>query len=235
MSATGAKQPPSNGFDWRAFDAYLFDIDGTLLNSCDQVHYFAFYHALQDVYGVQRKIDGVPVHGNTDVGILRAATALAGIANGEFERKLPQALDRIRAHVAENAHELRPALCPSILRLLTELHANGKVIGVTTGNLETVGWAKLQAAGIRQYFSLGSFSDHNEFRASIFRKGADMARQLTRPDAKVCFLGDTPNDVNAAREIEMPLIAVATGKFSVDELSALGPNLCLSSCDLLWP
>jgi len=231
MSAT---PPHTNGFDWRAFDAYLFDIDGTLLNSRDKVHYFAFYHALQDVYGVQRNIDGVPVHGNTDVGILRAAAKLAGIANDEFERKLPEALDRMRAHVTENAHELHPELCPSILRLLKNLHGNGKVIGVTTGNLEAVGWAKLQAAGIRQYFSLGSFSDHNEFRAGIFREGAALARQITRADARVCFLGDTPNDVNAAKEIEMPLIAVATGKFSVEELSALGPNLCLSSCDVLW-
>ena len=30
------------GFRWDSADAFLFDIDGTLLNSRDAVHYFAF-------------------------------------------------------------------------------------------------------------------------------------------------------------------------------------------------
>src|SRR5690349_15360578 len=60
------------GFDWTAFDCYLFDIDGTLLNSRDAVHYHAFHRAVQTVFGLDFRLDGVPVHGNTDVGILRA-------------------------------------------------------------------------------------------------------------------------------------------------------------------
>ena len=59
------------GFDWTAFDCYLFDIDGTLLNSRDAVHYYAFHRAVQTVFGLDFRLDGVPVHGNTDVGILR--------------------------------------------------------------------------------------------------------------------------------------------------------------------
>src|ERR1043166_4408679 len=52
------------GFQWDAADAYLFDIDGTLLNSRDAVHYFSFRNAVRQVLGVEVGIDGVPVLGN---------------------------------------------------------------------------------------------------------------------------------------------------------------------------
>ena len=47
------------GFDWRAADAYLFDIDGTLLNSRDAVHYWAMHNAVKEVYGFE--LDGIKI------------------------------------------------------------------------------------------------------------------------------------------------------------------------------
>jgi beta-phosphoglucomutase-like phosphatase (HAD superfamily) len=79
-------------FRWDAFDVYLFDIDGTLLNSRDGVQYNAFHAALQQVWGVNHKIDHVPVHGSTDIAILRATAALGGVVDGKFEQRLPEAL-----------------------------------------------------------------------------------------------------------------------------------------------
>ena len=37
-------------FRWNGFAAYLFDIDGTLLNSRDGVHYNAFHSALRETF-----------------------------------------------------------------------------------------------------------------------------------------------------------------------------------------
>jgi phosphoglycolate phosphatase len=39
------------GFAWDAQDAYLFDIDGTLLRSTDRVHYQAFFDAVTHALG----------------------------------------------------------------------------------------------------------------------------------------------------------------------------------------
>ena len=75
-------------FQLLAFDAYLFDIDGTLLNSRDGVHYHAFLSALRTAYGCELKIDGVPVHGNTDIGILRAVTRQAGIDDAKASKTI---------------------------------------------------------------------------------------------------------------------------------------------------
>src|SRR6266536_3898202 len=93
---------------WMACDAYLFDIDGTLLKNRDRVHYDALNRALREVYGADTTIAGVAFHGMTDVGILRAALARVGIGSREFERHLPAALACVREHVAEHAGVLNP-------------------------------------------------------------------------------------------------------------------------------
>jgi phosphoglycolate phosphatase-like HAD superfamily hydrolase len=47
-------------------------------------------------------------------------------------------------------------------------------------------------------------------------------------------VGDTPRDIEAARANSLPVIAVATGNTSFDELVQLRPEVCASSlADLL--
>src|SRR6185503_10778846 len=48
---------------WDGFDAYLFDVDGTLLNCKDAVHFFAFRNALRTLSGRELNLDGVTAHG----------------------------------------------------------------------------------------------------------------------------------------------------------------------------
>ncbi len=229
-----ATPSPAGGFHWRDAEACLFDIDGTLLNTLDGTHYHAFHHAVRAIYGVDSSIDGVPVHGNTDIGILRAVLRREGISDAVFEAKLPAALEHMCAEVVRNAREIRAQLCPSVRELLEALRAAGKLLGVVSGNLEPVGWAKLRAAGLREFFAFGSFSDRNEQRAAIFRHGIEEARRRLGARASVCIVGDTPADVLAAQSVGAPVIAVATGIFPVEELRALHPEVCAACCtDLL--
>jgi phosphoglycolate phosphatase-like HAD superfamily hydrolase len=216
---------------WIEADAYLFDIDGTLVNSRDAVHYNAFHTALREVFGVDHKIDEVPVHGNTDIGILRAVCRLQGVGDEDFAVKLPGAIERMCDEAARNSGEMQPQRCPAVPDLLRELHERGKLLGVVSGNLEPIGWAKLEAAGLRQFFSLGSFGDRNESRADIFRYGIAQARERLGANARVCVVGDTPADIRAAREAGVSVIAVATGIFSVEQLRAEEPNACFSCCE----
>lgn len=214
-------------------DAYLFDIDGTLLNSRDGVHYNAFHAAVREVYGIDSKIDGVPVHGNTDLGILRAVARRAGVSDSEFEGKLPTAIECMCAAASRNSGGMAPELCPSIPELLASLHQGGKLLGVVSGNLELIGWLKLEAAGIRQFFAFGSFSNQRELRRDIFRQGIEETRQRLGEGARVCFLGDTPADIEAAREVGSPIVAVATGIFSTADLLVHEPDACVGCCSEL--
>lgn len=222
------------GFAWSAADAYLFDIDGTLLNSRDAVHYFAFQSALKSVFGIVSQIDGVPVHGNTDLGILRAVLRREGFADSEIDSRMPQMVAEMCSEAERNREQMRPEVCPSIQQLLTVLHGQGKLLAVASGNLETIGWLKLEKAGLRWLFAFGSFSFPRELRVDIFRHGIDQARKILGPDATVCVVGDTPSDIQAAKEAGSPVIAVATGIFKFAELLSVAPDACLTcATDLL--
>ncbi len=115
---------PANNFDWRAADAYLFDIDGTLLNTRDGVHYYSFRNVLKNIFGLDASLEGVPVHGNTDVGILRAVIRRAGISDASFEEKLPLIVQQMSDEVESKRAEIRADVCsvhPGTARLSSRL------------------------------------------------------------------------------------------------------------------
>src|SRR5437667_588938 len=215
-------------------DAYIFDIDGTLLVTKDLVHWNSLHRAMLEVYGVDTTIDGIQYHGKTDLSILRAALAREGIGDGVFESKLPKALAVVGCDVEANWRQIVPEICPSIRQLLQSIRDSGQLIGVASGNLETVGWHKIEAAGLREFFTFGCFSDRCESRPGIFRNALECVSRQLGPKARTCFIGDTPSDVEAAREVGACVLAVATGIFSLDELNACAPDLCVSHCGELF-
>ena len=222
------------GFRWDSADAFLFDIDGTLLNSRDAVHYFAFRTAIREVLGIEASIEGVPVHGNTDVGILRAVLQRAGLRDRAINKHMPQIVARMCAEVQQNRERLNPELCPSILELINYLQGRGKLLGAASGNLETVGWLKLEKAGLKQMFAFASFSFPRELRAEIFQHGIDLTRKLLGEQASVTVVGDTPSDIEAARTVGVPVIALATGIYNFGQLKAYDPDACFAcGTDLL--
>jgi phosphoglycolate phosphatase len=213
-----------------AADAYVFDIDGTLLVTRDMVHWNALHQAMLEAYGVDTSIEGIQYHGMTDLSILRAALAREGIQGDAFETALPKAREVVCREVEAHRKEIVPDVCRGIVRLLYSIREDKKLIGVASGNLESVGWQKIEAAGLREFFSFGCFSDCCESRTGIFQNAlACVARQLG-PEARTCFIGDTPSDVEAAREVGSGVLAVSTGTFSFDQLSACSPDLCVRHC-----
>ena len=216
-------------------DAYVFDIDGTLLVTKDLVHWNALHQAMIEAYGVDTTIEGIPYHGKTDLSILRAAVGRAGVSDSDFEAKLPVALDVVCREVQANHQQLAPQVCPGIVQLLESLKTNQKMLGVASGNLESVGWHKIDAAGLRDFFSFGFFSDHHESRAEIFRNALEYVNVQLGPGARVCFIRDTPSDVEAAKQVGAQILAVASGTFSLEELTACSPDLCVAHCGEFFP
>lgn len=214
-------------------DAYVFDIDGTLLVTRDLVHWNALHQAMLEAYGVDTTIEGISYHGMTDLSILREALAREGVQNGAFGTALPKALEVVCREVDAHRTEIRPQVCPGIPALLDKLSGQGHLMGVASGNLETVGWHKIQAANLRKYFTFGYYSDHCETRAGIFQNAVDRVKRELGANATTCFVGDTPADVRAAREIGAQIVAVATGTFGAGELRACQPDLCIEHWDEL--
>ena len=220
---------------WDAFDAYLFDIDGTLIECTDATHYFAFCDALKSLSGRDLNLEGVIAHGNTDVGILRDALTLAGIQDEVWRERLPEIRTAMGTFVEERKAQLCTTVLPRVELVLKHLRERGAKVGVATGNLEQIGRLKLESAGLLQYFDFGGWSDQYEYRRDVFRGAVQQARALSaKENIAMCVVGDTPADVLAAHDNGLPVIAVATGIFPFEQLMEHKPELCLHSFSDLW-
>jgi phosphoglycolate phosphatase-like HAD superfamily hydrolase len=214
---------------WDAFDAYLFDIDGTLLRCEDAVHYFAFCEVMQSIAGRPLTLEGVVAHGNTDIGILRDAFTLAHVPESAWRPNLAVIRQAMCSFVQARGQDLRITVLPYVREVLDHLRCRGALMGVATGNLQGIGEMKLNQAGLLNYFSFGGWSDACEYRDDVFRRAVIQAQAMTHQAASICVIGDTPLDVRAARQNGLPIIAVATGIYPFEQLSAELPDLCLHS------
>ena len=220
---------------WDTYDAYLFDIDGTLLNCTDAVHYFAFCDALTSVAGRPLNLDGVTTHGSVDVAILRDAFAVGAVPEAAWRPRLDQVREDMCAQVARNRADLRIEVLPGAREVLAHLKRRGAILGTATGNLAGIGKVKLEHCGLLEFFDFGGYSDAHETRAAVFAAAATIARNLTREDAAICVFGDTAADIQAARANDLNVIAVATGIFSYEALAAERPTRVVHALSELLP
>jgi phosphoglycolate phosphatase len=223
------------GFAWDAQDAYLFDIDGTLLRSRDRIHIDSFAASVREVTGFEVSLAGVSLSGSTDTAILQEAFALAEISSETWEPQLEAILHAMRNTVLSRRGEMDLWTMPGVEETLTHLANKGALLGLATGNLELIGWTKVEEVGLREWFRFGGFSDRFPVRSAMIADAAAKARELLpeREVASICVVGDTPRDIEAARVNGLPVIAVATGHYSFDELSALRPDACATSLSAL--
>jgi phosphoglycolate phosphatase len=227
----------SEGFRWDEQDAYLIDIDGTLLRHKDRVHFDAFYESVRGVMGRDLILDGVVLAGNTDPGILRDAFRIANVEDEVWRPKREAMLKAICDRVTERRQHLKPMIMPGVEATLEHLQKKGALLGVATGNLEEIGWLKIENAGLRSWFSFGGFSDRFEKRADMIAHAAEQARTILQAeresgagrDFSVCVVGDTPFDIEAARANGLPTIAVATGHYDFDALMEHRPEACVTT------
>jgi len=242
QSATGGQTaiPPAPrvalraGFAWDGQDAYLFDIDGTLLRCRDRVHVNAFTSCVQRVTGFEITLAGISMQGSTDTAILREAWRQAGISGELLEPQADAILKAMCSVVAERRHEMQLVRMPGVEETLRHLAGRGALLGLATGNLEAIGWIKVEEIGLREWFRFGGFSDRYPDRRELIGKAAEKARELAGAEARICVVGDTPRDIEAARANNLAVIAAATGRYTFDELHDAGPDACTTSlADLL--
>jgi len=199
------------------------------MRSRDRVHYESVAASVARVTGFEITLAGVLIHGSTDTAILREACRQAGIPDRVLEQHYDAILEAMRSSVAERRQELDPELTPGVEDVLRHLARRGRLLGVASGNLEAIGWIKIEKAGLREWFHFGGFSDHFPIRPELIGHAARKARELAGNGARICVVGDTPRDIEAARANFLSVIAVATGRSSFEELLRCQPEACVSS------
>jgi phosphoglycolate phosphatase-like HAD superfamily hydrolase len=102
------------------------------------------------------------------------------------------------------------------------------VLGLLTGNYAHAVPLKLAAAGIDPgWFPVGAFGDEAESRPALVELARERYRRRHGAEVapgRVVLVGDTPRDVHAALANGALAFAVATGKYSVEELLTSGAH-----------
>ncbi len=95
-----------------------------------------------------------------------------------LEEQYDAILEAMCNSVAERRYELDPVLMPGVKETLHHLAQKGALLGVASGNLEAIGWIKIEQAGLREWFRFGGFSDHFPVRSELIGHAARKAREL---------------------------------------------------------
>ena len=212
----------------------LFDIDGTILWT-DGAGRRAIHRALREVFGTIGP-EGHWFDGKTDRQIVRELMGLAGHADAHIDANMDELLTRYVRYLEEELRALpkRPGVFPGVAELLDALEARDDVLlGLLTGNLEGGARAKLAAAGVDfdrfRANAFGSDAEHRPLLPAIARERAEAMLGRAIPGADVVVIGDTPADVTCGREIGARAVAVATGRYSVDDLGEHAPYAAFES------
>lgn len=207
----------------------LFDIDGTLLRAGDREHGAAFTHAFERVYGHPVTLEGVPLAGMLDAQIARILFEKHGLERTEADERLAEMMTAMGERYVETIAErdARDRLLPGVTEAVIACAHRGWATGVLTGNARAVGHAKLRSAGLDTLLSFGAFGDSAVERGHLIEGALAEAQRATgRPyqPSRTVLIGDTPNDISAARLGGAKVLAVATGRFDIDALVAHDPD-----------
>lgn len=215
----------------------LFDIDGTILRT-DGAGRRAMERALVDVFGTS----GEPRYrydGKTDGQIVRELMRAAEFDEATIDRRMP---DVIAAYVGLLHDELRTGAervhCfAGVVNLIAALETRSdRVLGLLTGNVEPGAFAKLKAAGLAgTRFRVNAFGSDHEDRHALPAIALARAREILATDVTgdaLILIGDTPSDIACGRGIGARAIGVATGQYSVADLTACQPHAAFADlCD----
>ncbi|MEM8955000.1 MAG: HAD family hydrolase [Verrucomicrobiota bacterium] len=206
----------------------LFDIDGTLLDTGGAGR-AAILKAFSDTFNIAPdRLPSIDLHGATDAGV---AKQLFGAC--QINRTPQNVAAFFDTYLSELTHHLEHihtdgSLLAGVDDLLDIIrNQTPHTCALLTGNIERAAFIKLAHYGIDHHFETGAFgNDHHDRNqlGPIARKRANDHHSLDFSFENTVIIGDTPKDILCARACNAQVIAVATGAFSVDELSAHNPD-----------
>ena len=208
----------------------LFDIDGTLLLS-GRAGYRALSRAFEELFGVARGFDDIPVAGMTDEIILTAALERADVdADRETRARFHTRYCELFAHEIHFPGP-RKGLMPGVAELLEVLSRRAAVrCGLVTGNFARPAQIKLEHFDLWHFFHFGAYGDDAPVRDDLVPIAVGRAERTgvtVEAAHDVVVIGDTPLDVQCAAATGARSVAVATGSYDEAALRETGAHAVL--------
>jgi phosphoglycolate phosphatase-like HAD superfamily hydrolase len=233
----------------------LWDVDHTLVNAGGgglELYRIAF----AELFGGEMPVPG-SMAGRTERAIALEVLTLAGLPeprgkvaafHAVMAAHAPEVADLIREHgtVLPGAAEALAALAmigtgdggasaggAGAGGAGGDGHCGRPVVqALLTGNIRRLAEVKLGALGLTEHLDLdvGTYGDAHEVRSELVgpaRRRAALAYGGDFSGEATVLVGDTPLDVEAALVTGARAVAVATGYFSVAELTAAGAHVVL--------
>jgi phosphoglycolate phosphatase-like HAD superfamily hydrolase len=194
----------------------LFDIDGTLLLTHDEVYVEANRLALTEVFGVAP--EGPDIPGDTATAHTRRALSAAGVPSGDIDAGLARWCESFSENyvrllaTADTSHwELGPGAREA---LAATAHP-----ALLTGNPPKVAHARMERLGLATYFTSGqgAFGCERESRVDLFALARERAGDW--PAERTVGVGDTPLDVSSAHAAGCHCIGVTTESYGREALA----------------
>jgi phosphoglycolate phosphatase len=213
--------------------AVLFDIDGTLLVT-GGAGGAAWQRAFEELHGVEANVKEHTDAGMTDPEI--AAIIFREVIGREgAPEERAKAIAAYLRHLPDTVAESDGyRVMPGVEQLLDELIDAGVLLGLVTGNIEAAAHIKLSRAGFNRFFSFGGYgsdsADRTELTKAALARAALVSGGALSDDACIA-VGDTPRDIKAGHGAGIKVVGVATGSYSVDQLTEAGADWSLATAE----
>jgi phosphoglycolate phosphatase-like HAD superfamily hydrolase len=206
----------------------LFDIDGTLIHS-GGAGVQALIRAFKERFGIDDDLHDIEIAGMTDSGIV------VSILN---KHNIPATPENVSAFLDSYVHFLstelprrKGKLLPGVLELLERLKSQRHVVlALLTGNVSRGAQLKLEHYGVWHFFEFGAFADDHHERNQLGRFARARAKEKHGREfaaSEIDVIGDTPRDIACGKALGARTIAVATGRWSRDELAKHHPDFVI--------
>lgn len=206
----------------KEYRTYIFDLDGTLLNTLNDLAASTNY-ALRSV--------GLPEHSTEDVrrfvgnGVRKLMER--AIDGGDKNPLFDKAYAIFRSHYLE--HGLDTTLpYPGIMEMFAKLKAKGKNIAVVSNKFYDA-TQELVHHFFGKYVSVAIGERENIRKKPAPDTVIEALKMLGVDKADAVYIGDSDVDVNTAKNVGIPCISVLWGFRDKDFLTACGATTFISS------
>ena len=210
----------------------LFDIDGTLLISRG-IGREAKRQAMLECFGRTGDLDNHAFGGKTDWRIIAELLAPYGVSSADVGRAMPAYETVMARHMRAIRSQFQAQAIPDAMALVGALREReNTLVGLVTGNTSKTASIKLEMARYDPaWFPIGAFGNESAQRDDLTRLALQRARDLAGRAIKgddVVVIGDTPDDIQAARAIDAVAVAVCTGYVAREQLAGSEPDFLLA-------
>ena len=217
--------------------AVLFDVDGCLI-STGGAGTRSWRRAFQALHDIPADIGEFTEAGMTDpeVGSLTFTRVIGREpTDREMARLLAAYLDGLDDEVQESPGY---RVMPGVDALLPRLVEAGVLLGIVSGALEAAAHIKLARGRLNRFFCFGGYGSDSRDRATLTHVAIQRAESVhghPLDTSRLLVVGDTPRDVEAAHAAGAVAVAVATGKYTLDQLRTAGADHVLATLESPLP